>query len=260
MLAKLEQAMSGWGSERPEVPPVPKPDYTPQPGLYLINKPEVNQCRVSIGELGVMRDNPDHYALAIMNHILGGGVFTSWIGSRVRDEQGLAYDARTTMTPGVYYDGVFRAFFQSKSATCAQAADIVIQQINRIRKEKVSPADLATAVNYEVEIFPRFFATPSIVAATFAADEYTRRPANYWETYRDHLRAVTADDILRVAQKYLHPGRLVMLAVGNLDDVLKGDPNHPQYSFRKLAEGMPIERLPLPDPVTMAYPKPEPLR
>lgn len=254
MLAKLEQFLSGWAGAKPDVPKVPKPNYTPVPGVYMVNKADVNQCRVSIGHLGVTRDNPDHYALAILNQILGGGGFTSRVMSRVRSEEGLAYDAQSTMSFGIYYEGIFRAFYQSKSPTCAQAASIVLEEIDRIRKEKVKPEEIATAISYEVEIFPRFFATPGQVAGTFASDEYTNRPANYWETYRDRLRAVTADDVLRVAQKYLQPEKLVTLAVGNLDDVLKGDPNRPQYSFEKFAGAAKIRRLPLPDPVTMEYP------
>lgn len=255
MIEKIEQLMSGWGGPKPDVPKVPKPEYTPAPGIYAIDKPDVNQCRVSIGHLAVTRDNPDHYALSVMNQILGGGEFTSRIMSRVRSEEGLAYDAHSTMTFGVYYEGAFRAAFQSKSPTCAQAASIVIEEIERIRKEKVRPEELATAVNYEVEIFPRFFATASQVAFTLASDEYTKRPANYWDTYRDRVRAVTVDDVQRVAQKYLHPDQLAILAVGNLSDVLKGDPNRPQYSFEKMAGTGGIHRLPLPDPVTMVYPK-----
>jgi zinc protease len=155
----------------------------------------------------------------------------------------------------VYYDGTFRAYFQSKSATCAQAADIVLEEIRRIRSQKVSAEELSTAINYAVEVFPRFFATPAIVAGTLAADEYTRRPPDYWQRYRDRLRAVTAEDVLRVAQKYLKPEELVILAVGNVEDILKGDPTKPQHSFQKLG---PLERLPLPDPLTMVYPKTAP--
>jgi len=256
MLAKLEQAMSGWETARPAVPKIPRPDHTPAPAVYMIHKPDVNQGRLSIGHLGVQRDNPDHYALQVMNSILGGGAFTSRITSRVRSDEGLAYSASSAMALGTYYEGTFRASFQSKSATCAQAAAIVLEEIARIRKEKVSAEDLATNVNYAIEVFPRFFSTPAQVAGAFAGDEYTGRPPNYWETYRDRLRAVTADDVLRVAQKYLDPDKLVILAVGNVDDILKGDPTKPEYSFQKLAGRQPIRRLPLPDPVTMVYPQP----
>jgi len=251
MLAKLESAVKGWGDARLQVPPPPKPEHKLKPGVYLINKPEVNQCRVSIGQLGILRDNPDQYAVMVMNSILGGGAFTSRITSRVRSDEGLAYSAGSMMQPGVYYEGAFRAYFQSKSSSCAQAADIVMEEIRRIRKEKVSAEELTTALNYAVEIFPRFFATPAIVAGTFAADEYTKRPADHWQKYRERVRAVTTDDVLRVAQKYLKPEELVILAVGNVDDVLKGDPTKPQHSIAKLG---PIERIPLPDPLTMVYP------
>jgi hypothetical protein len=117
----------------------------------------------------------------------------------------------------------------------------------------VSTEELSTAVNYAVEVFPRYFGTPAAVAGTFASDEFTHRPADYWQTYRDRLRAVTADDVLRVGQKYLHPEKLVILAVGTANDLMKGNPDQAQYSFEKLAGKTPITRLPLPDPTTMVY-------
>jgi predicted Zn-dependent peptidase len=255
LLAKLEAAIQGWEGTKPVVPPVPKPEHKPKPGVYVVNKSDVNQCRVSLGQPGITRDNPDQFAVSVMNSILGGGAFTSRIVSRVRSDEGLAYSAGSMMTPGVYYEGAFRGFFQSKSASCAQAADIVLEEIRRIRKDKVSAEELATAINYAVEVFPRFFATPAIVAGTLAADEYTKRPPDYWAKYRERLRAVTADDVLRVAQKYLKPEEMVILAVGNTADILKGDPTKPQHSLEKLG---PVERIPLPDPLTMVYPANEP--
>ena len=83
----------------------------------------------------------------------------------------------------------------------------------------------------------------------------THRKPDFWATYRERIRAVTADDVLRVAQKYLHPEKMVILAVGNVDDMLKGNPDKPKDSFRKLAKDGEIKRIPLPDPLTMVYPK-----
>ena len=62
------------------------------------------------------------------------------------------------------------------------------------------------------------------------------------------------DDVQRVAQKYLDPSKLVILAVGNVADMLKGNPDKPQYSFDALRKGREITRIPLPDPLTMVYP------
>ncbi len=252
--AKLERAMEGWNASGTPAAKVPKPDFVPVPGVYMVHKEDVNQGRVSVGHLGIMRGNPDEFALEMMNDILGGSGFTSRIMSRVRTDEGLAYDAGSSYTPGIYYEGQFRAGFQSKSATAAQGTQIVLDEIERIRKEKVSAEELETVKNQAVEVFPRYFATAAAVAETFAADEFTGREPGYWDAYREKIKAVTVEDIQRVAQKHLHPDRLVILVVGNVDDILKGDPDKPGISFQKIAGGK-ITRIPLPDPLTMVYPK-----
>jgi zinc protease len=253
MKAKLEKAMAGW--ESGAIPPKPpKPQDAPVPGIYMVNKPEVNQARVSIGHLGIMRGNPDEFAIDMMNDILGGSGFTSRITNRVRTDEGLAYDAGSAFSAGVFYEGLFRAGFQSKSPTAAQAAQIVLDEIVRMRRDKVSRGEIETVKNQAIEIFPRYFATASAIAGTFASDEFTEREPKYWETYRQKVKAVTVDDIQRVARQYLQPEKLVILVVGNVDDNLKGNKEKPEYSFLKMADGK-ITRIPLPDPLTMVYPK-----
>jgi zinc protease len=253
MKARLERAMAGWAAG-PPAPPVPKPAHTPVPGVYLVDKPDVNQGRVTIGHLGIERGNPDEIAVQVMNEILGGGAFTSRITARVRSDEGLAYSAGSRFVPGVHYPGVFAASFQSRSATCARAAAIVVEEIARIREVPVSPAELETAKSYLIEVFPRTFASAAAIANTFANDELTGRDPAYWTTYRDRVRAVTVEDVQRVARQYLDPAKLVILGVGNVAEMLRGDPDHPAFSFEKLAGGAPITRIPLPDPLTMVYP------
>ncbi|HVF86560.1 MAG TPA: pitrilysin family protein [Pyrinomonadaceae bacterium] len=254
MVAKLESQMKDWASNKAAVPDVPKPTFAPVAGVYTVNKSDVNQGRVIVGHTGTTRDNPDSYALSIMDDILGGGGFTSRIMSRVRSDEGLAYSAGSNFGLGVYYPGDFRAAFQSKSATTAQAIDIVMEEINRIRTTKVTPEELTTAKNSAIETFPLVFATAAQIAGTFALDEYTKRPADYWDEYRNRIKAVTADDIQRVGQKYLQPDKLVVLVVGNIDDITKGNPDRPQHSLAKIAKDGQIRRIPLPDPLTLVYP------
>ena len=254
MLAKLEGAMKGWPVSKQPPPVVPKTPYVSVAGVYTVHKPDVNQGRVSIGHVGAMRDNPDFYALTIMNDILGGGGFTSRITSRVRSDEGLAYSAGSNYSFGVYNPGIFRAGFQSKNATTSQAIDIIMEEINRLRTTKVTAEELETSKNSFIEVFPRNFATAGQVVGIFAQDEYSKRPADYWATYRDRIRAITADDVERVAQKYLLPDKLVVLVVGNIDEISKGNPDKPQYSLLKMAKDGQIRRIPLPDPLTMVYP------
>ena len=254
MIAKLDTLMAGWAAGT-KAPPVPKPTHVPVPGVYLIDKPDVNQGRVSLGHLGYLQGNPDEYAIDLMNDILGGSGFTSRITNRVRSDEGLAYSAGSSISAGTYYEGLFRAGFQSKSESVARAIQIVLDEVTRIRTQPVSAEELETVKTSAIETFPRAFASAGAVASTFASNEISGRPATYYATYRDKVRAVTVADIQRVAQRYLQPDRVVILAVGNVQALKAGDRDRPEYSLDKLAGSRGITLIPLPDPLTTVYPK-----
>ena len=252
ILPKIEARLDGWSASGEAVDAVPPPSHQPRPGLYLVDKDDVNQGRVSIGHLGTTRDNPDRYALTVMNDILGGGGFSARLLTRIRSDEGLAYGAYSSFGLGTYYEGTFRASFQSRSETVARAAAIVLEEIDRIRSEPVSDAELATSIASFVETFSRNFSSATSTAGLFANDEYTGRDPSYIAIYRQRIAAVTADDVLRVAREYLHPDRLVLLVVGDLTTIEEGDPDNPDYTLDRLAEGA-ATRIPLPDPFTMEY-------
>ena len=251
VIALLEKHLAGWKAAPGEPGKIPVPGAPAKPGVYMVDKPDVNQGRVGIGHIGVQRDHPDYFALRVMNQILGGGGFASRIMSRVRSDEGLAYTARSSYDFGVYYPGVFRAYFQSKSESVAHAATLVLEEIEKIRSEPVTSEELNTARNYMVEVFPRFFASASQVAGTFAREEFTGRSDDFFSTYRENIRGVTAEKILQVAKKHLTPDKTIILVVGNSKDILAGDPDKPQFSIRKLAGEGKIENIPLADPLSL---------
>ena len=253
ILPKLESHMVDWPARDMIAQPVPKPTHTPVSGVYIVNKPDVNQGRVLIGHVGATRDNPDRYALTVMNDILGGGGFTSRLMTRIRSDEGLAYSASSRFGLGTYYDGIFRAGFQSRSETVARAAVIVLEEINRIRSEPVSRAELENSISSFVETFTRNFSSAASTANLFANDEYTGRDPSYLSMYREQIGNITVDDVLRVAKEYLYSDKLVMLVVGNLAAIEAGDPDHPEHSLEGLV-GEGITKIPLPDPFTMEYP------
>ena len=253
ILAELERRMAGWQVGTESVPPVPPPDFTPRPGLYLVDKPDVNQGRVSIGHIGTTRDDPDRYKLLVMNDILGGGGFSARLLTRIRSDEGLAYSVGSSFGVGIYYKGVFRASFQSRSETVARATAIVLEEVERIRTEPVENDELRNSIANFVETFSRNFSSAASTAGLFASDEYTGRDPAYLEVYRDNIASVTADDVLDVAQRYLDPAALVILVVGNLEATLAGDPERPEFSLEEMRSGE-VVRIPLPDPFTMEYP------
>ena len=249
MLGKLEHAFGDWpvGETAPTV--FPAPQHEPLPGIYIVHKDDVNQGRVSIGHKSVMRGTPDEFPLYIMNAILGGSGFQSYLMAKVRSEEGLAYSVGSQYEQGVYYPGDFRCYFQSKSNACAYATQLVLDEIKRIRTEEVDQEELDNTISLYVEFFPQRFPNKMAVLRTYVNDEYTGRNPAYWETYVDNLKGVTTDDVLRVAKKYLNPDQLVILVVGQTEDLAQGGYDKaPDLRFDRFG---PVNELPARDPDTL---------
>ena len=248
MIAALNASIGAWKGAGEGVPPVPQPTGSAAPGVYMVNKSDVNQGRVSIGHLGARRPLGDEAALDVANEILGGGGFTAWMMSRVRSDEGLAYSAYSAYGVGDLYPGTFRAFFQSKSSTCARAAKLTLDLIDKIRTGTVSDKELSTSKNSFIETLPRAFETKLRTVSRFASDELSGRPHAYWTGYRDRMAAVDAGAVREAAAAHIHRDGLIILVVGNVDDILKGHPDYPDISFEKFG---PVVRVPLRDPMTL---------
>ena len=170
----------------------------------------------------------------------------------MRSDEGLAYDAHSSFPGGVYYPLTFSAGFQSKSRTVPFAASIVLDEIRKAGTEPVTDQELNTSKHGFIDRFPQTFATKTQTANTLAQEEFTGRYAKdpeYWKKFRSRIGAVTKEDVLRVAKKYLTADKLVILAVGQKEDILQGHPDHP-VKLTELVKG-PLKEVPLRDPLTM---------
>ena len=247
LLKKLNAMLAGWPDQQLDLPKIPDQVADPEPGVYMIKKGDVNQSRIRLGHIGVKRGVEDEFALMVMNDILGGGGFTSRIVRRVRSDEGLTYSAGSAFGRPVLYPGTFRSWFQTKHSTAAFGTGIIIEEINRIRTEKVDDEIVENAKASFISNVVNPFSSMRSIVNTFADEQYTGRDDDYWQNYKKNMEAVTADDVLAAAKKYLHPDKLVFLIVGDPDAVQKGSDKHDDT----FADFGPIKLLPLRDPMTL---------
>lgn len=252
MVRQLEKTFGKWpnAGERPGPPAAPSGDASA--GFFMVDK-AVNQGRVSVAIRGIQRDDPDLYAMRVMNDILGGGGFTSRLVNRIRSDEGLAYQVNSRLGEGVYYAEPWRMVFQSKVRSVAYALQIALAEVAKMRDTPVTADELETSKNGFAEAFPTQFATAGAIAGQLAVDELTGRYARhptFWAEYRDKIRAVTAADVQRVAKKLLDPSKMTVLMVGDAKEITLGDPKHADATIAGLAGGEP-KHLPLRDPMTM---------
>jgi zinc protease len=252
LAAKLEAAFKAWPAAGPASGPAtaPKVAHEAKPSIYCFNKEgkNINQGRVTIGHLGVDLHHPDVQAIRVMSYILGAGGFSSRLMQRVRTQEGLAYDVRSDLRPGLVYPFPFKIVFQSKSESCAYAAKLCLEEVERIRKEGVTAEELKSAQQFYLDAFPGlFFSTKMQVAGTYAQAELLGFPKDYYATYREKIARLTPEDLRRAAQEHLHPEKFAWVVVGNIAAIQAGDGTHPV----KLADLGTIVPVPLADPFTL---------
>lgn len=245
LTAKVSEKLKDWANQ-PAVPALPEAKLpTVEPGVYVVEKP-INQGYVNIGHLGIEENNPDYFDVMVMNFILGGGSFTSRITSRVRSDEGLAYNTGSRFTFHTGYPGTFCGYVQTKSSTVGYAIELIRKEFERIRTQPVSDAELETARNFYVESFSEMFSTPMSTLRTLALLELQGRPLDYYQSYREKFQKVTAASVQAAAQKYLHPDALAIMVVGNWKAC---NVTSPKFSQKPESFG-PVHMIPLVDYLT----------
>jgi zinc protease len=212
MTEALNQAFRSWGKGEPPPNPLALP-AAQESGTIRVNK-DLTQANLILGQRGVGRENPDYYALQVMNYILGGGGFSSRAMDSIRNQRGLAYSVYSYFSAEKGH-GIFQFVMQTKNETALQAIDIAKEEIRRMRQTPVSDAELNDAKDYLTGSFPLRFDTMGKVANFLAQVEYFKLGLDYPERYPDLIRKITIDDIRRVAQKYLEPEKMITVIVGN---------------------------------------------
>jgi zinc protease len=209
----LEKAFGSWkGTAAPPPAAIPTAPQLTARHVYLIDKPGAAQSQIRIGWIGVPRSTPDFFALRVLNTILGGA-FTSRLNMNLREVHGYAYGAGSNfdMRLGA---GPFYAAAGVQTDKTSEALKEFFNELTRIH-ESIPADELEKAKNYVTLLLPRNFETTRGSASALAQAFVYNLPADYYQTYGDRVRAVTADDVKRAADTYIQPDKFAIVIVGD---------------------------------------------
>lgn len=211
----ISKYLAGW-----EQKPVAEPVFpeTPRPsGIERVSIDRgITQANVLMGHLGVTREDPDYYALYVMNYVLGGGGFASRILDKIRDDMGLAYSAYSYFDADKY-SGDYVVGLETRNESAKTAIDETLKIIEQMREEGVTDEELQDAKDYITGSFPRKTDTNSKIAGLLTQVEYYNLGLDYFDMYQREIDKVTKEDVLRVARKYLHPDNIYVIVVADLE-------------------------------------------
>lgn len=197
--------------------PMPfREDYAKGPTIIRINR-SLTQANIIIGSEGTSRSNPDFYALTVMNYILGGGGFNSRLMREIRGKRGLAYSVSSIF--GAHkYPGSFQIELQTKNASAWEAISLAICEMKKMQSDLVTEKEISGAKKYLIGNFPLRIDTQTKLANFLVHAEYYGLGLEYPQKYHSLINAVTREDVIRTARKYLKPDSSTLVIVGNMNE------------------------------------------
>lgn len=186
--------------------------------INFIDMPNAVQSEVAVGNISNLKmTDPDYFAVLIANQILGGD-FNSYINMNLREVHGWTYGARTSIG-GDKRVSNFSASTQVRNAVTDSTVVEIMKEFKKIRTEKVTDEMLASVKAGYTGRFVMQIEKPQTVAGYALRIQTQSLPADFYENYIKNIGAVTADDVLRVANKYFLADNSRIIIVGKASDV-----------------------------------------
>jgi len=221
-LEMLERHVATWAAAVAPGPvddlpwPPPAREASP-PGVFLVDHP-TPQAKVSLGhDLPRLRDwdARDGVALQVMNEILGGtSGLISRINGRLRGREGLVYRALSEADTDPEQQGIFRIFLDAAPENVVRSLEICLEEIDRMRASPVSEQALSVVREEFLSRLQLRFDSAERIAGYFAEDLLLGRSHAYWYDYARRLHSITPANVQQAARRYLRPGELTLLIVG----------------------------------------------
>ncbi len=181
---------------------------------------DAEQASIYIGHRGIKRNNPDYYSLLVLDNILGTGAgFTDRLSADLRDTHGYAYSVWMVLAEGARYDyGRLIGGIQTSKENIVNSIVGIIKHLDLIRKDKVTDDEIKGAKEYLIGSFPSTYESFEELVKILRKIHVYGLGYGFFEEFPKKIEAITKDDVLQVANKYLHPEALTVSICGDIDE------------------------------------------
>jgi predicted Zn-dependent peptidase len=183
------------------------------PGVYEVEKADVTQSNIAIGHLGILRDNPDYFAVTILNEVLSGS-FASRLFLNVRSLKGLAYDVSGGIGAGWDYPGTFSMSMSTKTETTAAGIEALLEEARNLTAKPPTEEEVSKAKAAILNSFVFTSDSREKILGQQLTYEYYGYPLDWLTRYRQAIEKVTVEQVRAAGAKYIKPQDFAILVVG----------------------------------------------
>lgn len=218
LLNEIDARFADW--KRGKIAEIEFPELPSRSGrtLTIVDRQGSTQSNIVLANLAVNREHPDYFNLLVMNQVLGAGA-SSRLFMNLREEKGYTYGAYSRNS-FKRHAGSFEATSEVRTAVTGDSLNEFFYELNRIRDEQAQEQELADAQNFITGVFPIRAETQGGLTSLIVSQKLYDLPEDYLETYRDKVKAVTLEDVKRVANQYISPDKMAIVIVGDADEVI----------------------------------------
>jgi len=213
LIPKLRQWLAEWQRSKASVDFPAGPPPATKEKIFLVDRPASVQTTLLMGNLAIDRTSPDYPALVVLNEVLGAGS-ASRLFLNLREEKGYTYGVYSNLIARKYA-GPWTAGGDLRTEVTDGAMTEFLRELNRIRDEKVPDDELDAARRSVVARFALSLESPTQVIGAAITRKAYKFPADYWDKYPAQIASIKAEDVQRVARKYIDPATMQLVAVGD---------------------------------------------
>lgn len=213
VLKRVNDLFGKWAKGQVAAENFPAPPARNARAIYVVDRPGSAQSNIVIANTAINRTSPDYFPMLVMHTVLGANA-SSRLFMNLREAKGYTYGAYSNLDTR-HLVGTFRATAEVRTPVTGDSLKEFFYELNRIRTEPVSEKEIKDAKSYLTGVFPIRIETQEGLIDQFVQIKMYGLPADYLQTYRDRVNAVTAADIQRVANQNVTPDKVAIVIVGD---------------------------------------------